>query len=112
MEFGERGEHSAIDFANGRDVIGGDPSAEFEKFGIESRNDVERFLNFTKLGAGGRLVDEFSDDTDGGLLAERDKNAAADLNFAGETGGDFVGERVAERDCHTHVAEFVGHARE
>lgn len=105
LELRGEGEHGAEDFADGREIVVGDPAAKSQQLIIEDWrwiDDAEDILR-----RDGRLaVVKIDYDAHHALLAEGDENAPADYrrHFTGDAVGEYHVQRHGKRD----VAEF-GH---
>ena len=91
-------EHRAEDFADGCEVVVGDPLAEFDEFGSKGGGMVDGFgdvADFCVLGGGGGEIDDYADE---GFFAEGDLDAGARTDDFAEVVGDGVGEERAEGD--------------
>lgn len=105
LEFGAKGKHRAEDFAEGRQIVVGDPAAEAEEESVQNRGWIED-VDYIFRGDIRFAVVEFDDDARQALLAEGDEDASADDWHEGL--GDTVGEDHVQRHRQGYVAEF-GH---
>src|ERR1700722_16513587 len=103
-DFGRRWEHGTEDFADGGEVVVGDPLAEFDEFGGESGSVVDGFGDVADLGGLWCGGGEFDYDADQGFFAEGDEDAGAGVDDFAEMVGDGVGEEGAEGDGEGGVA--------
>jgi len=111
FEFRQRRKHGAEDFADGSEVVAGDPLGEFDELGGEGRGRLHDFGDLADLGALGCALGPLHHDADQRFLAEGDKDAAAGVDSLAERLRDGVGEGRAEGHGQGHVAKGRTHQR-
>ncbi len=108
-DFGAERQHGSQDFAERRDVVGGNPFAEFEQCRVENRGSVERLNDGLDLD-GLFAVVKFSDDASESLFAKGNEYASPNdgREFASAVGEDRV-ERHGQRDVAVggHEKELI-----
>ena len=95
-------QHGAKHFADGGNVILGDPAAQLHEFRSKSGSRIEHLAEAPRLEFRFAVV-QFGDDAAQPLLAEGHNNAAAD---AGLGVGNAIGEGGVEGDGQRHIAEL------
>ena len=102
FELGSEWEHGAEDFADGREIVVGDPAAEAEQAIIENGRWIDDAEDI--LGGDARLaIVKIDYDAHAALLPEGNENATTDdrCHFR----GDAVGECHVQRHGKSDVAE-------
>ena len=102
-DLGGQRQHAAEHFAQGRAVVGGDPAAEREQFGVEHGLGIDQAEGVAG-GYFGAVVVAAQDDAGEFAGAEGDEDAAAGLDAVAEGIGQRVGERLVQGDGQADVA--------
>ena len=101
-DFGGERHHGAEDFAEGCDVVLGDPGGKLHEFGREQGSVVENLLDgFDFYAIGGWVVVHADDDAEQALATEGDEDASAEC---GHSSVNRVSEDAVERDGQGDVA--------
>src|SRR5580704_5206184 len=94
LELGVEWKHCAKDFAEGGEVIAGDPAAQAQQVSVKHRGRVKDTENVFSRDCGSAIV-QLHDDACHALLAKRHQYASSD--YGREPRWDTVGENHVER---------------
>ena len=104
-QLNERRKHGAKDFANGRDVVAGNPGGEFDELRGERRDDIEHAGDFTDFSVFGSGVGQLHDNANQRLLAEGHQDPGARPQRIAQLFRHGIGERRSQGHGQRHVAE-------
>jgi hypothetical protein len=110
----ERGEHAAEDFADGCEIVAGDPAREDDQVRRERGNIVEKLSDIANFYLGvyalGQGIREFDHHADEGFIAEGHEDAGSRLHGIAQSIRNGVGEQGTQRNGQRHVTIAGNHA--